>query len=1157
MFWRYGGYANISPINTLLDKPDVTVEEVLDESELLHEMKQHNTKLIEFIREDHVLKRMLEYIVSPSLLNNEDHYDNEDIKACGESKSSDRDLEKAVSGEGDVEPKSTVTQQLDGLGADLDPEELENAEKARLKYAYISSEVLSAPAWSIIEAMMLNEESLRIFWQFLHGTTPLDSLQSSYFYKVNEVLLDQKTPEMLSFVMSLDGIIETMLRHVDNPSVMDLLLKIISLDKPEAGLVVTEWLYSNNFIPILLSYISTEHSASTQTSAGDFLKALITISANAAQNEQPCIGPNSLTRQLVSEPCLRNLISIMLQGGNPLVVAVGIVIDVIRKNNPDYDPEPPEGRDATPSNHDPIYLGTLLRIFADHVPDFMKLILSSDRTVNEGGTYKVIERVIWDYTTRLVVMNICKYERVNESAYEAWEPLVDKMKTPVCCIPKILMNSATEYRPRRLVQAPPDEIRRIDSSNTGEEDGFEDVGSASVILEAKGIPENTNEQDTKSCVGTFTHVRKLGVRDDLVDEPLTPPRNEPSSTEKLPERPPPPSAGVSEQEGPTSPTSSGLTEKVQGFKFESINQNPTESQSSDQVTSALASNDTAQEVTCDQDQPSRPNHLPTPSPSPAAKVPPIAKNQKQEDGSNDYASCGQQLLSPSQREKFVQYIQEDSNGRPVVGDYLKIMFYKHNVLPTILSFFFRFPWNNFLHNVVYDVIQQALNGSMEQGFNQALVVNLFEEAEIPAQIVKGQRANDEAEAAKKTRLGYMGHLTLISEEVVKFTERLSPEALPKEIMKTVLHPDWVNFVENTLAETRERDNAILGGVKPDMSMGHRQAVLNAISGGQGLGTSSALTNAGLNGSIPSSGFDGLNFSNQGTVSGGVLGYGAGTASLFSGFGSSSDDEDEEMEDPEDLHRGFQNTNNDGLDSAKMWGADGPTSRPISILPPPPPTSLSSGPSRARRQLAARLAAQKEAAEKAASASGKDASDAKNQNEVVPDGRPGFSNQMEDSSGTAPTSNPFLSADDDRDLDPNADLEFVSPFAMPGEGSSSPRHSFFSSFQPPSAYSSSSSDDDESIEAVQRNYRLPLEVYDDDDEVGDMVEPPTGFSSYSDDDDEETLIRETIGYSDFFGRERYANSTTLSSNNSGQHDNSDDEDEGLVEILVPGRRTPSN
>ncbi|EFW21499.1 Sit4-associated protein [Coccidioides posadasii str. Silveira] len=1164
MFWRYGGYANISPINTLLDKPDVTVEEVLDESELLHEMKQHNTKLIEFIREDHVLKRMLEYIVSPSLLNNEDHYDNEDIKACGESKSSDRDLEKAVSGEGDVEPKSTVTQQLDGLGADLDPEELENAEKARLKYAYISSEVLSAPAWSIIEAMMLNEESLRIFWQFLHGTTPLDSLQSSYFYKVNEVLLDQKTPEMLSFVMSLDGIIETMLRHVDNPSVMDLLLKIISLDKPEAGLVVTEWLYSNNFIPILLSYISTEHSASTQTSAGDFLKALITISANAAQNEQPCIGPNSLTRQLVSEPCLRNLISIMLQGGNPLVVAVGIVIDVIRKNNPDYDPEPPEGRDATPSNHDPIYLGTLLRIFADHVPDFMKLILSSDRTVNEGGTYKVIERgrlsTAWGSKVEplgfdrfktcelmaelLHCSNMGLHNEIGSDEYMQIRESERERLRSLGAFSRQDEDSGLLYTentnefgngisPSALGSGSPDEIRRIDSSNTGEEDGFEDVGSASVILEAKGIPENTNEQDTKSCVGTFTHVRKLGVRDDLVDEPLTPPRNEPSSTEKLPERPPPPSAGVSEQEGPTSPTSSGLTEKVQGFKFESINQNPTESQSSDQVTSALASNDTAQEVTCDQDQPSRPNHLPTPSPSPAAKVPPIAKNQKQEDGSNDYASCGQQLLSPSQREKFVQYIQEDSNGRPVVGDYLKIMFYKHNVLPTIL----------------------ALNGSMEQGFNQALVVNLFEEAEIPAQIVKGQRANDEAEAAKKTRLGYMGHLTLISEEVVKFTERLSPEALPKEIMKTVLHPDWVNFVENTLAETRERDNAILGGVKPDMSMGHRQAVLNAISGGQGLGTSSALTNAGLNGSIPSSGFDGLNFSNQGTVSGGVLGYGAGTASLFSGFGSSSDDEDEEMEDPEDLHRGFQNTNNDGLDSAN--GADGPTSRPISILPPPPPTSLSSGPSRARRQLAARLAAQKEAAEKAASASGKDASDAKNQNEVVPDGRPGFSNQMEDSSGTAPTSNPFLSADDDRDLDPNADLEFVSPFAMPGEGSSSPRHSFFSSFQPPSAYSSSSSDDDESIEAVQRNYRLPLEVYDDDDEVGDMVEPPTGFSSYSDDDDEETLIRETIGYSDFFGRERYANSTTLSSNNSGQHDNSDDEDEGLVEILVPGRRTPSN
>ena len=73
----------------------------------------------------------------------------------------------------------------------------------------------------------------------------------------------------------------------------------------------------------------------------------------------------------------------MLKGGNPLTVGVGIVIEVIRKNNSDYDPDVGDAN-APPSSRDPICLGTLLRLFAQHVPDFMDLILSPNHTVGGG-----------------------------------------------------------------------------------------------------------------------------------------------------------------------------------------------------------------------------------------------------------------------------------------------------------------------------------------------------------------------------------------------------------------------------------------------------------------------------------------------------------------------------------------------------------------------------------------------------------------------------------------------------------------------------------------------------------------------------------------------------------------------------------------------------
>jgi SIT4-associating protein SAP185/190 len=185
---------------------------------------------------------------------------------------------------------------------------------------------------------------------------------------------------------------------------------------------------------------------------------------------------------------------------------------------------------------------------------------------------------------------------------------------------------------------------------------------------------------------------------------------------------------------------------------------------------------------------------------------------------------------------------------------------------------------------------------MERGYNRVLAIDVFETGRITQEIIEGQKRSDEIQRTKQIRLGYMGHLTLIAEEVVKFSERHPPELLSPTVLENVLNPEWIDYVEQTLSETRERDNAILGGVRPDMSIGHRQGMLNS---GQSVSGSSALADAGLNGSTGGSNFQGFDMMNQGSVSGGAFGLGGGGSSLLSGFASSSDDEDEEMEDQDD------------------------------------------------------------------------------------------------------------------------------------------------------------------------------------------------------------------------------------------------------------------
>lgn len=211
------------------------------------------------------------------------------------------------------------------------------------------------------------------------------------------------------------------------------------------------------------------------------------------------------------------------------------------------------------------------------------------------------------------------------------------------------------------------------------------------------------------------------------------------------------------------------------------------------------------------------------------------------------------------------------------------------------DFFFRFPWNNFLHNVVYDVVQQVFNGPMDKGYNRSLAIDLFQNGRITERIVEGQQRSDEAQAKNNMRLGYMGHLTLIAEEVVKFSDRHPNEMLSQAVMDKVTSRQWTDYVENTLSETRERDNAILGGIPPNMSVGPRQAVLNAVNAASfGGGATNALANAGLNGT---GGLDSMDLASNGG-SGTSSAFGLSSGSLLSGFGSSSDEEDEEMEEVE-------------------------------------------------------------------------------------------------------------------------------------------------------------------------------------------------------------------------------------------------------------------
>ncbi|KAG6005241.1 hypothetical protein E4U21_000320 [Claviceps maximensis] len=950
MFWRFGGYANISTIDTILDKPDFTLEELLDESDLIQELKQHNSKLIEYLREDHTLEKLLEYVVAPKL----EVFATPDDSIDGEAKGKNRLLPFSR-----PRASSRTTDRTDN-----DEEELE---KKRNRYALVASEILSSDTWSIYEALTENRELVSRFWEFLKRPAPLDPLQASYFTKVNESLFEKKTDDMMDLFRTIPNVVPQLLEHVECPMTMDLLLKIIALDRNEGGQGIVEWLYAKDIIPTLLSCLDPKHSWVIQTAAGDFIKAIITISANASQNEQQCIGPNELTRQLVSESCVEQLIGYMLGGGNPLTVGVGIVIEVIRKNNSDYDPDVGSETSYTPSSRDPIYLGHLLRLFAQNVPKFMSLIMERPSSKGEvtstfGGE---LEPLGFDRfkTCELMaeLLHCSNMGLLNEVGSEQLIATRDaerhRLRTEGRLGPRRDEVSISEDLTMRMSHPLHDEGRRLEVTNA-DDDGFEEVEPSKEMSEDTSH-EFIQAEDDIVAAPPASFLEK--DEDDFVDEPLSSPRLSVGADK------------INEQRfddadlivAPLSPTKPKSVEAV----FQLEEQKGTDDATTDNVTTAPVSDlDTTGKATEEEhlqlpeqeaglfasssetaetksssafldpedlrdsnqqrDLSPHPEDLPAPLFSSSEDVTQSATTEQGPDEANatlvDVPVVYQMTESETQLETNAPegspmateepQLEVTLPVEPVVGDYLKMQFVEHRVVPAILSFFFSYPWNNFLHNVVYDIVQQVFNGPMDRGYNPTLAVSLFEAADVTAAIIKGQQASDASQAKNKTRMGYMGHLTLIAEEVVKFTERHPPELLSEMVLDKVMSQEWINYVEGALAETRERDNAILGGVRPEVSLGHRASIgIGGGLGGIGLSSlgnasasgSTALAEAGLNG--------GIEMTDGGSNGIGPFAISAGT--LMSGFGSSSDEEDDEGDvEEEDVN---SEVSGDSLDDRSM------------------------------------------------------------------------------------------------------------------------------------------------------------------------------------------------------------------------------------------------
>ncbi|KIO34753.1 hypothetical protein M407DRAFT_64204 [Tulasnella calospora MUT 4182] len=757
------GFQQASAIDTLLDRDDVSLEAVLDEDDLLQECKAQNTKLIEFLQGVDVLKRLLGY----------------------------------VSGQ------------------------IEGEERGRFKYPYIATEVLCSEIWSIVETCTSRSSELLLpFWDFILDTSPEDMMSkinvATHFVKINAIFLSKKPDEMLEFIQSVPNVIDRLLSHIQSPPFVELIFRIVQLDEQPGNLGVVPWLSSQGLIPKLIDLLSPTQKPDIHLVAADFLKGIIALSSPS-----PSSFPVNPTTMSISGGDPASVLPISNKLSRELAQR-DVIVKLV-----DYALTPLEKIPATTSSNeesketDGSAIESVVSSLACIIPVFIELIRKNNSDFFEPYLFHTLRnRLIQIRQNQQYAREEITEEQGREELENAMKEIAEHMGlVHLGELISVIGSRLEDFQ--KLLKAPRTSIAPMPTS-TGQvvpltferfricELYAEVLHCSNMALLNRQPGSGPKYDDEGRLVGGLVALEELAkVATGTQDSPLQPEddedpafalgeRNEPlvSSRRSI-------SSDGSSTDGVSSDAMEDVLEEVH-FDDDDLSSDsskkatpstspPSASNLNDPISASTAIDAPLSELSLQDGTPRSSQVKQIPSPA-----------------------SGKTVSKPETQKKRESSIQ---NGPPRCGDALKQRFLDLGIVSTLLDLFFDFPLNNFLHNVVYDLLHQVLTGRVEKGLNRELVISLFRDSRILQRIIEGQRKNDEAcSKPKGSRVGYMGHLTLISEDIVSAFDHYPTDVIG--ILSTYApRPEWDEYVSGKYKETKDKDMSQLAGGKPVVGLG--------------------------------------------------------------------------------------------------------------------------------------------------------------------------------------------------------------------------------------------------------------------------------------------------------------------------------------------------
>ncbi|CAN8255033.1 unnamed protein product [Cochlearia groenlandica] len=223
MFWKLTSLSAASPVESILDKEDFTLEELLDEEDIIQECRALNSRLINFLREKGQVEQLLRFIVEES------------------------------------------------------PEDADS--KRAFKFPFISSEVLTCEIDVILKTLVDEEELMNLLFSFLEPNRSHSVMLAGYFSKVVICLMLRKTVPLMNYVKAHQNVFQQLVDLIGITSIMEVLIRLVGADDHvyPNHLDVMQWLADSNLLEMIVDKLSPSNSLEVHANAAE---TLCTIAQN-------------------------------------------------------------------------------------------------------------------------------------------------------------------------------------------------------------------------------------------------------------------------------------------------------------------------------------------------------------------------------------------------------------------------------------------------------------------------------------------------------------------------------------------------------------------------------------------------------------------------------------------------------------------------------------------------------------------------------------------------------------------------------------------------------------------------------------------------------------------------------------------------------------